>query len=694
MTPPARLFAARWGQSGRSAFAPARVVLTADCPPDWQGDRLLSGMQAILDDFTAAARAVSGHPATRYVTTDVPLAYGLAGLARCLQIENPGAAVQVVLAQSAAALSQPFADEVLVDARSPTPLYRRFETIQTALDWQPQGHIVITGGNGAIARQVCQDFLAKGAVTGLTLIGRNGPLPETAALLAQARAQGLSAGWIVDAGDRADSAALLAAALGARRNAAGPITAVLHMAGVTADGLLSSGNLPPLPAVLRAKLGLARDLDAATAQDPITVFAGFSSLASAAGNEGQALYAFANGKLDGWLAARDAMVRQGLRHGRSAALNWGYWDQGGMHLGAQTLAALQERDGVEPIATAQGLAALRAGLSGAAGQIAIAAGAADRILTRLNRPATTAAMAQTAQADPALHRAVSHQLCAVLAAAGGREVAEIDALEPFAAYGVDSLMIVDVMQRLRPIFGDLPRAAMFEHGSVERLALWLSQAHRAASLNWTGSGGGAMPPVPATLPIAPAQTTPSPAASDVDVVIVGMGGRFPAAANLAQLWQNLLSGHDAITDIPADRWDVDAMFDPDPSRAHAGYSYARWGGFLPDFADFDPAFFGMTPREAAEIDPQERLFLMAAWHAVEDAGLTPALLRDALQGAVGVLAGVTKSDHARLGARRHADGALVHPRASFSSVANRVSFVMDLHGPSIPVDTIDRKSVV
>ena len=650
-------------------------------------------MQAILDDFTAAARAVSGHPATRYVTTDVPLAYGLAGLARCLQIENPGAAVQVVLAQSAAALSQPFADEVLVDARSPTPLYRRFETIQTAPDWQPQGHIVITGGNGAIARQVCQDFLAKGAVTGLTLIGRNGPLPETAALLAQARAQGLSAGWIVDAGDRADSAALLAAALGARRNAAGPITAVLHMAGVTADGLLSSGNLPPLPAVLRAKLGLARDLDAATAQDPITVFAGFSSLASAAGNEGQALYAFANGKLDGWLAARDAMVRQGLRHGRSAALNWGYWDQGGMHLGAQTLAALQERDGVEPIATAQGLAALRAGLSGAAGQIAIAAGAADRILTRLNRPATTAAMTQTAQADPALHRAVSHQLCAVLAAAGGREVAEIDALEPFAAYGVDSLMIVDVMQRLRPIFGDLPRAAMFEHGSVERLALWLSQAHRAASLNWTGSGGGAMPPVPATLPIAPAQTTPSPAASDVDVVIVGMGGRFPAAANLAQLWQNLLSGHDAITDIPADRWDVDAMFDPDPSRAHAGYSYARWGGFLPDFADFDPAFFGMTPREAAEIDPQERLFLMAAWHAVEDAGLTPALLRDALQGAVGVFAGVTKSDHARLGARRHADGALVHPRASFSSVANRVSFVMDLHGPSIPVDTMCSSSM-
>lgn len=694
MTSAASQFAARWGHSDRGPFTATRVVLTADCPPDWHADLRLDGFDAILADFTAAARAVSGQAATRYVTTDQALAHGLAGLARCLQIENPGATVQVVLAQSASAISQTLADEVLVDVRSPgAPLYRRFHLTDAVEGWQPQGHIIVTGGNGAIARLVCQDILADGKANGLTLIGRNGPSAETAALLARAKAQGLSADWIADPG--ADSAALLAAALTNRRALAGPITAVLHCAGVTADGLLASGKLPPLDAVLRSKLDLARDLDAATAQDPISVFAGFSSLASVAGNEGQGLYAFANGMLDGMLAARDALVRQGLRRGQSVALNWGYWEAGGMRLGAQTLANLQDRDGVSPISTGQGLSALWAALGGTAGQVSIAAGDSDRILTRLNRPAAPPAMAQAAQADPALERAVARQLCAVLAAAGGRDPAEIDPIEPFSAYGVDSLMIVEVMQRLRPVFGDLPRAAMFEHGSVDRLALWLSQAHRTASLHWTGRKEDAPPAINAAVRPVASEAAPHPRGEpdDKDIVIVGMAGQFPAAADTAQLWQNLLAGHDAITEIPADRWDVAAMFDPDPSRAHAGFSYARWGGFLPDFADFDPSFFGMTPREAAEIDPQERLFLMTAWHAVEDAGLTPDLMRERLGGAVGVFAGVTKSDHARLGARRQGDGSVVHPRASFSSVANRVSFVMDLHGPSVPVDTMCSSSM-
>lgn len=700
MTHGTYLFAARWGQFGQGAFYAARVVLTADCPMDWQADQRLAGLEDIIACLTAIARQVSGPSATRFVTTDPVLAYGLAGLVRCLQIETPDAAVQVVLAQAAQTIRQGFADAVLVDARDPAaPLYRRFEPMAPTSDWQPQGHVIVTGGNGAIARLFCQHLLETSHLRGLTLIGRHQPTDPTLALLAKARDAGLSADWIADVGDDPDATHLLAAELQQRRAVAGPVTAILHCAGATADGLLSGGQLPPLAPILRAKVGLARDLDAATAIDPIEVFAGFSSLASVAGNEGQALYALANGMLDGVLATRDGMVRQGLRQGRSVTLNWGYWSEGGMRLGPNTLAALRDRDGVQPMTTAQAMSALHGALARESGQIAIATGLPQQLMQRLNRPAVSPAAPSPApsqpQADTALHLAVTGQLAAVLASAGGRDAAAIDPLEPFAAYGVDSLMIVEVMQRLRPIFGDLPRAAMFEHGSVDRMALWLTQAHRAACQTWTGrrtdtTAKGATPIAqPATLP---AMAAPAAMGGD-DVVIVGMAGQFPAATDVAQLWQNLASGQDAITEIPADRWDVAAMFDPDPSHAHAGFSYARWGGFLSGFADFDPAFFGMTPREAVEIDPQERLFLMAAWNALEDAGLTPVQLRDRLQGAVGVFAGVTKSDHARLGARRHVDGSVVHPRASFSSVANRVSFVMDLHGPSVPVDTMCSSSI-
>ncbi len=662
--------------------------------------------------FVSIARQVSGHLATQIITTDPILAHGLCGLARCLDIEAPGAAVQILLvgresADRMLATANAAPDEAFVDARfapdPATPVVRQFQ-------WQQQGnqlalppaalplrgHVVLTGGNGAIAHLLCKSFLQKRtAVSGVTLIGRARPSPETAALLSGLRGQGIAADWLADPQDPS----ALSIALVSRRAIAGPIAAVLHTAGLRADGLLARASLAPSAAALRAKLGLAQDLDAATRDDPLEVFAGFSSLASVSGNEGQSLYAYANGVMDGFLAERQRLVAQNLRRGHSMTVNWGYWADGGMHLDAGTLAALKARDGVEPIATDMALAALADGIASRAGQIAVASGDRRQILQRLNRGAgaqrPTGLVAARDKAlhtgDRDLHHAVALRLRDVLAEAGGRQPEDIDLLEPFTAFGVDSLMIVDVMQRLRPVFGDLPRAVMFEHGTVARMARWLADTHTLAAAGWTGNATAQTPDRP-KVRVTDART-PTPMADDEEVVIVGMAGQFPDAPDLARLWANLLAGHDAIAEVPADRWDVNAHFDADPARAHDGFSYARWGGFLDRFADFDPAFFGMTPREAIETDPQERLFLAAAWHALEDAGLTPAALQTRLGGPVGVFAGVTKADHVRLGPRRHPDGSVVFPRASFSSVANRVSFALDLHGPSVPVDTMCSSSL-
>ncbi|MGV2191527.1 SDR family NAD(P)-dependent oxidoreductase [Agrobacterium vitis] len=712
------LFPARWAPSGRGPFRPVRHLVTGECPADWRAALRLSVSadaqdigQDTLEFFTAMARMISGQPATQIVTTDPLLAYGLCAMARCLSIEAPDAAVQILLldpvpAERMQALAETVPDEVFVDARATTaagrPLVRQFGPAASEpcagasplAAWQPRGHIVLTGGNGSITHLLSRAFLEQGAsVSGVTLIGRSHPSPETDRLLSLLRDHAITATWLTDPQD-ADALAL---ALTSCRAVAGPISAVLHTAGLRADGLLAGSGMPSSRPILRAKLGLARDLDAATRDDPLQVFAGFSSLASVCGNEGQALYAFANGMLDGFLTERQRLVQQGLRRGQSVTFNWGYWAAGGMQLEAQTLASLKQRDGLEPISTDMALRALAHGIASGAQQIAVACGDRDRILERLNRaangraavPASPGRTTQTSNSD--MVHAVALRLRAVLGEACGRQPEEIDLLEPFTAYGVDSLMIVTVMQRLRPVFGDLPRAVMFEHGTVERMARWLSETHAAAAQGWTGYRGEQIAACDATkVSFEPILS----AGSDADdIVIVGMAGQFPDAPDLEHFWQNLLAGHDAISEVPADRWDIDAHFDADPSRAHAGYSYARWGGFLDRFADFDPTFFGMTPREAIETDPQERLFLTAAWHALEDACLPPAVLFDRLGGSVGVFAGVTKADHARLGSRRHADGSVVHPRASFSSVANRVSFALDLRGPSVPVDTMCSSSL-
>src|SRR5205085_3957553 len=108
-------------------------------------------------------------------------------------------------------------------------------------------------------------------------------------------------------------------------------------------------------------------------------------------------------------------------------------------------------------------------------------------------------------------------------------------------------------------------------------------------------------------PAAPARSR-----SDEPVAIVGMGLRFPGGADDPDaIWALLAEGRDAVVEVPPDRWDVDAWYDPDPDAP--GRIASRWGGFLREVDRFEPTFFGISPREATRMDPQQRLLLECAW---------------------------------------------------------------------------------
>ncbi|KAA8995347.1 polyketide synthase, partial [Paenibacillus spiritus] len=172
--------------------------------------------------------------------------------------------------------------------------------------------------------------------------------------------------------------------------------------------------------------------------------------------------------------------------------------------------------------------------------------------------------------------------------------------------------------------------------------------------------------------------------------MVGIACRFPGAPDPDAFWSLLRQGLDAVGEVPADRFDLDRFFDPD--AAVPGKTSSRWGGFLGAVDAFDPGFFGLSAREADSMDPQQRLLLELAAEALDDAGLPAASLAGS---DTGVFVGISASDYSR---RLFADPDRIDiysgTGGALSIAANRLSYLLDLRGPSLAVDTACSSSLV
>ena len=245
----------------------------------------------------------------------------------------------------------------------------------------------------------------------------------------------------------------------------------------------------------------------------------------------------------------------------------------------------------------------------------------------------------------------------------------IDRRRPFFELGADSLAMVQIHALLVNQLGLAVNVVdLFDYPSIIELT---------QKLRGTGAAIAAHPQAAATVyePIA----------------IVGAGCRFPGGADdLEALWQLLLTGADATREVPLDRWDVEALYDPDADAP--GKMTARRGGFLEDVDRFDPEFFGISPREAAAMDPQQRLLLETAWEALERAGIVPERLRGTQ---TGVFVGLMSYDYlpAVQPSLEALDG-YVGTGNTGSVASGRLSYLLGTHGPSMTIDTACSSSLV
>ena len=235
-------------------------------------------------------------------------------------------------------------------------------------------------------------------------------------------------------------------------------------------------------------------------------------------------------------------------------------------------------------------------------------------------------------AEPELSRQALGYLRRVFADVLRFEESELDQDANFDAFGIDSLVTLNIIDRLQEDLGPLPSTLLFEHMTLRALTSHLVATHQTELMRVTGTAAPQQGPatVPETpIPGQPAQPAPDTAVprravppdspgDTAAIAVVGMVGRYPGSPDLDTFWRNLRAGRRCVRDVPAERWDWREHFDE--RRAAPDRMYCRQGGFLDDVDLFDPGFFGILPQDAVAMDPQERLFLEASWTLLQDAG--------------------------------------------------------------------------
>jgi acyl transferase domain-containing protein len=303
------------------------------------------------------------------------------------------------------------------------------------------------------------------------------------------------------------------------------------------------------------------------------------------------------------------------------------------------------------------------------------------------RPAAGVAAIPTADdtpAVPALTRAQVHDLVLGAAAAvlGHDDPAAIDPGQTFKDLGFDSAGVVELRNRVRTLTGlRLPTTLLFDFPTPGHLITTLHDRLAAAG----------EPPTAEPAPATPVTAGTAGTAAE-PIAIVGMACRYPGAVTgPEELWRLLVDEADAVSALPTNRgWDLDELHGGGDGQP--GTCVTPYGGFLHDADRFDPAFFGLSPREALAMEPQQRLLLEICWEAVEQAGLDPTGLAGS---PTGVFVGAMASDY---GPRLHQPGGIVDGHlltgTALSVASGRIAYTLGLTGPALTVDTACSSSLV
>ncbi|WDZ57336.1 SDR family NAD(P)-dependent oxidoreductase [Paenibacillus polymyxa] len=665
---------------------------------------------------------------------------GLSGLLKTARLENPkliGQLIEVEQGESAESMLAKLEE----NSRSSVDGWIRYEGVQrkTAcwsrfessrpeekLPWRDGGVYLITGGSGGLGLLVAEELVRRTQAATLILTGRS-PLDGNRQTRLK-ELESLGARVVYKQGDITDRNTVTSL-LESIQKEFGRVHGIIHCAGIIHDNFILKKSREEFIEVLGPKVQGLVHLDEASSGQDLDFFVLFSSISGSMGNPGQADYATANAFMDAYAAYRNTLVEAQQRRGRTLSIRWPLWKEGGMRIDADTEKLMRQNMGITPLQTESGIQALYQCLTSSKDQVMVLEGEPEKIEAYLAKAVSQAGIRAIQASAPKLDAGLLYDktlyhLKALLGEVTRLSVGSIEAQEPLERYGIDSIMITQLNAKLAESFGELSKTLFYEYQTLRALAEYLVAEYAPECMQWVGMSldKERIEETAATARYAEEESTPvaeqtiaetvatkssrsyvKPVRSCAEsvaeetrepIAIIGMAGKYPGSRDMNEYWENLKAGKDCVSEIPQERWKLEGFFHPDKEEAAShGKSYSKWGGFIEGFAEFDPLFFNIAPREALSMDPQERLFIEACWEAMEDAGYTREQLAVRHNSRVGVFAGITKTGFDLYGLDLWRKGAQIFPHTSFSSVANRISYLFNLQGPSMPVDTMCSSSL-
>ncbi|MEJ2116627.1 MAG: SDR family NAD(P)-dependent oxidoreductase, partial [Alphaproteobacteria bacterium] len=648
---------------------------------------------------------------------------GLSGMLKSAQKDNPRLETQFLLLASDQPVTD-MAEQIRRQASAAAQEIRwsqgewqqaGFEEVRPpeeggGVSWEDGDVILITGGAGGLGRVFAQELLRQVRDVTLILAGRSALADVQQEQLKSLAAAGATI--VYEQTDLSDPEAVQSLITGIL-SVYGRLDCVIHAAGVLHDRPVAQMTPDELRDVFAPKVDGLINLDEATKDIELRHIVLFSSAIARFGNAAQAGYAAANGFMDGFALYRNMLAEQGKRYGHTLALNWPLWADGGMQMPDAFAEQFRILTGVSELPAAEGVTALEQALKLKASQLVVLHGDAEKI--RRNLCGAGADMPQSsydaASTVPADNGELASRIEAVLIALVAEQMKirsdDIDTEVSLDEFGFDSISLTAFTNALNRRYSlELTPAILFEHSTLAGLAKYLA-TNQSGQLQQHFSIAAPKPVevIPMEAPVSSRpkvrrrkkrDRTFQPLTGQEKVVarepvaIIGMSGCFPMAPDLDALWANLETGHDCIGEIPDDRWNWSTLLG-DVAASRSGVNVKR-AGVIDGIGEFDPEFFGISPREAVSMDPQQRLLMMHVWNAIEDAGYAASSLSGSK---TALLIGTGNSGYSGLLERA---GQAVEGFSSTGAVPsigpNRMSFLLNLHGPSEPVETACSSALV